>query len=877
VSQQQADKGLSQKDLALKYGGRYSEGGSVYTVGAPGEQPKQSTAYSITIGETLQLSDEVKAQRVSESKSGGVKTTRTTTYESGGQPVSKRVDKPDPKYIVEEPSKAPSPVSGLSNEAGGRDLSIVLEERLSLLANDQKGSASPYAYDIYGEASAGPVTKPSILGQIQLTGSKVINDLFGVTPKEQVVIRESLLNIAKETIAYDPALLGVPGIKSPEQTKLRQGIISSMSETGTSRLIKGKLPKTREDITSILTTGAAYTLIPEGAVQISSKIGRIASGALKPTESQTVQKEIIGQIVKKKQQENPNAIIGVEKISKKPTIYQVTVGTEGRTIKKELTGFTKKGEPIYGIPKETVKPIEVQATKNPLTSRWQQRFTKSPGIATIPAKGERATGESTIVEFTKSRRFGEFKVGEFVPGPAKPSPYTTMQPEDILISGKIAKPTQKALKLEPLGRGRKLQEPPEPTKFDEMLKTARVSMEKNEPEYFAFGKRGLFGEQKTILTKAEAKGELKTIGTMKTYPGVPYIRGEVETLKGFTTGKNPRAHVTQFAQTKVEIKPRDFPGVKPEDKYVDTSKLGFNKKTGRGKFESGKTILTEPQSKTVSDIYVTSAKQKKPEMDILFQRSRFSSQYGVSSTGLISAQTEEPQRPYGKVLVPAGNKLKEGGVQDIINVRLIRGSENKEKLGFTDSIKLTVIPNYKLSLALNEGLKITDDVVTIQRQNPKIEIVEGFKLRDDLTYKQGHGLKLDLTEKLKFGDGFTPEVPTEPIIPEIPPKIPIFGLPPGPRSSRDFDSPSPPLGSNLDWRGNVPEFDIVGIYGKRKETTYTIGKVPGLKKKDKFVRSKPIRGFGSSLNITTKTNSFSGKGKSKTNIWRGVKAKKFKF
>ena len=88
MSQQQADKGLSQKDLALKYGGRYSEGGSVYTVGAPGEQPKQSTAYSITIGETLQLSDEVKAQRVSESKSGGVKTTKKTKNKKKKKTIS---------------------------------------------------------------------------------------------------------------------------------------------------------------------------------------------------------------------------------------------------------------------------------------------------------------------------------------------------------------------------------------------------------------------------------------------------------------------------------------------------------------------------------------------------------------------------------------------------------------------------------------------------------------------------------------------------------------------------------------------------------------------------------------------------------------------
>ena len=316
------------------------------------------------------------------------------------------------------------------------------------------------------------------------------------------------------------------------------------------------------------------------------------------------------------------------------------------------------------------------------------------------------------------------------------------------------------------------------------------------------------------------------------------------------------------------------------------SKVG---KQGSGGFSDIKVTKPSPPSKPetkVKQILTTTKEQRdivqKEELDILFQKPRFTEAYGLGggvSGSLLLASTSTERYP-----------------RDIYGNRMVE-SPNEKIFSNLDSNKLNISPEKSLRSKLTPGTisdiipkrttgeKLKTNVIPLQTQKPSYSINPSLIPKVSIITIPITGTittpKTTPVQIPKTTPDLVPKIPTP--VPEkiIPPIIPIFGLPPGPRGGRDFDSPSPPLGSNLDWRGNVPEFDIVGIYGKRKETTYTIGKVPGLKRKDKRVVAKPIKGFGSSniqsLNITNKTNSFSGKGKSKANIFRGVSAKKFRF
>lgn len=99
VATQQANKGLSQKQLALKYGGRYSEGGTVYQVGAPTQQDSRSNEQ------------------------------RNAQFEALKEQASQKI-----------------------RESAERNARAEKESK-------QQTSTSKYAYDEYGEASAPPIKR----------------------------------------------------------------------------------------------------------------------------------------------------------------------------------------------------------------------------------------------------------------------------------------------------------------------------------------------------------------------------------------------------------------------------------------------------------------------------------------------------------------------------------------------------------------------------------------------------------------------------------------------------------------------------------------------------------------------------------------------
>ncbi len=151
-----------------------------------------------------------------------------------------------------------------------------------------------------------------------------------------------------------------------------------------------------------------------------------------------------------------------------------------------------------------------------------------------------------------------------------------------------------------------------------------------------------------------------------------------------------------------------------------------------------------------------------------------------------------------------------------LNIKVTQGDKQKDK------INTSVTP--KNIFTMKD--EVTTDLTKKQKEIFTTAEDEGFKFEDKFSYKLITGGKEDIVPDDPF-------VPNKPIIPDpiIPPRIPVFGLPPGPRSSRDFDSPDRPIIGLKAWKGNNPEFSLVGIYGKRSEITYSSGGIRGVKKK----------------------------------------------
>ena len=79
VATQQANKGLSQKDLALKYGGRYAEGGSVYQVGAPQQQDSRTNEQRMAQYQALK---EQASQKIQESAERNTRATKESKQQT---------------------------------------------------------------------------------------------------------------------------------------------------------------------------------------------------------------------------------------------------------------------------------------------------------------------------------------------------------------------------------------------------------------------------------------------------------------------------------------------------------------------------------------------------------------------------------------------------------------------------------------------------------------------------------------------------------------------------------------------------------------------------------------------------------------------------
>lgn len=333
---QEANKGLSQKDLALKYGGRYSESGSTFQVGAP-----TGKAYSITLPETLKFNEGAEVTKRTKTTSGGLTTERTTSYgEPKGYKQPARQSDGGVKNTPSEFRPAQQPVQVISplNQQGGQNKSVTLNEGLQFSSNDQQGSTAPFAFDIYGEVSSEPVAKekqfvifPSLLAQqTPVKSNERLNNLLGKninvtrTVQESIPILSGVKNAALQLASIGVAL----GVTVSKPGNLIGGVAKGTREA-TSFYEKYKSPEypagSREDIQQKIGEITGIVAITGGAAKGISGGGGPVTAISRGIQVSRVEKAL----------REPGIISGREKLA--PNLYLISKGTETKPAVVPLT------------------------------------------------------------------------------------------------------------------------------------------------------------------------------------------------------------------------------------------------------------------------------------------------------------------------------------------------------------------------------------------------------------------------------------------------------------------------------------------------------------------------------------------------------------
>ena len=272
--------------------------------------------------------------------------------------------------------------------------------------------------------------------------------------------------------------------------------------------------------------------------------------------------------------------------------------------------------------------------------------------------------------------------------------------------------------------------------------------------------------------------------------------------------------------------------------------------------------FTQQEVKIIKDFSTpTKTTQKKEPLEILFAAPRnLQQQAGASSIQIESLNQQTQDKGSSTTLVSRPDQA------STLNVKIIEGVKPKQtqstkgllgSLGFIDSVKTNLVRGEKTTQAPAVTFKITDDLIT--------------------TVRTPTTPKLGTPTTPPFTPTITPTIPP----PEPPIKIiPILGAAP-PISSRDFDTPSAPLGRKKGFFGNVPQDAVIGIV--RKAPTITISEGRGfkigqfkqkkIKKKDSFLGLDIQIGLGSS----TKKGKKSRKTKNPLDIYGSSKAIKIRI
>ncbi len=301
------------------------------------------------------------------------------------------------------------------------------------------------------------------------------------------------------------------------------------------------------------------------------------------------------------------------------------------------------------------------------------------------------------------------------------------------------------------------------------------------------------------LQKGLESGSIKQFAEVKTTNLENVLRGKPESI--FRDIKKPK---DVFAQTKAEkliSNQESFRNVGKPSTPLDLG--GISEGKGAAGSIGKSKIFTQEQTKIIKDFSTPTKtiQQKKEPLEILFSAPRNLQQEASGSIQIesLSSQTQDKKSSTTLVTKP---ELASG-----LNVKIIEGVKPKQtqstkgligSLGFKASIETNLIQGDKTTQTPAVTLKITDDLIT------------------------------KITTKPKLDTPLTPPPSTPPIFPEIPIEppikiVPILGAAP-PISSRDFDTPSKPLGKKKGFFGNVPQDAVIGIVRKAPIITISEGR-----------------------------------------------------
>jgi len=724
VATQQANKGLSQKQLAEKYGGKYQEGDKIVQVGSP----VPGRALSIELSERLSFSDKVASVTQQQAVISERREERSKQIQTEEQRIIKSKEEGLTTRVFKTPTK----------EAEGKKLSITLNESLGFGDREQSpGPAQPGVIAPYGPgfiigasylAGGGAevfAKKGKIKESIEpFDVGKSINNEINVWRERFIGLGESAKNlgitILEENLkSFDPTVIRTLGSRTIEGEKKENVgyIVDPKTKEYYKKLESEKIPGTAQE-KYFTDPGSIDLTDPRTQGQLSLDVITVA-GPGGGTKAVIKGAEIV-------------AVQAEKSAVKSLSNYLKSIGD---TFGLERIGGTKEVTSIRTlIPKEGGAGIDFKIRKTvKVPSKGKGTYISTGGTeeATQPIRvlkaGQREIGFQK--EVIKN------PVTEITPTGERPP---TITPSKADIRGFLSKTDIKDLGVK--------QQAGQEGLVKNLYTNPKMSP-RNRQKYL----EGL--EQKQI----------KEIAKTVTAP-----------LKNVLSGKGIRDYFNSgskriqgvFAETKAEkLEPitRSLrPGQGPKTPYPkygpELPTKGPAGGAGKEKGFSGQQYETIKASETAKVIQ----QQAKQDMDILFKGPRnlpggFISAYQTYQEPKQKITHEQESKQIEKYPTQQKNEL-QGGIQDLINAKVItpQKSKNEGVLRFTDFISTKLTPGGKQKEeGLGGTLQITD-FIDIVKQTPRQPLKEKFWLVDDLSYK------------------LTPGIPDTPPPPPPPPTIPVL-------------------------------------------------------------------------------------------------------
>lgn len=717
-----------QKTTALAKGGRYQEGNTIVTVGAPQQQPGRNL--SVQLNERLGFSDTTQIRK-----------------ETLSNVIKRNVGEHNQQITQEERIQRETQTKGVPTEAikkEGRNLSVTLNESLGFKEPERrepKGTSAPlggrFIAGSYLVAGGDQVFVKK--GKIKETREpfdfgKSLNDWFENIREQSIGVGEYYKNLGL-SILQGEAKLG-SGYVSTLGGGNRIIPVSPEAKGITEFVKKETIPDTYEQK---LFQGKFSEITPE-ALEANPRLKGQAAGFFSSF--------IVGG-------GGPKSIgITTEKIGEK-----LAVSAENKAV-KQFSDYLKSVGDTFGL----------------------ERLGGEKGKGTYISSGGTEAKPKPLEVLRVGRNKSVFQqknpVTEYTPtGERQP----TLSPSEITTRGGLKIGEKEKMGLEQLkgkeGLPKYIFRSPTKTKPGERKYYNKLILSGEGKEIA----KGVTAPLKNIIS---GKNLEKFMGQpiTKTRTLIPKeVKSKYYNKEAIVTSRkipNNNRMSSVFTETKAEkiikdiVSPRNtglsktpFPKYGPEKERIGAG--------GPGKAKG----FTEQQIKQIKES-VTPEIKTKSDMDILFQKPRF--EPGGYITPYSTYQTQETkqyQTPKTK------EKGMYGGIQDYISTKVIspQKSKNEGILRFTDFLRTEVTPKKKQK---EEGTLIfKDELSYVLGRQQKQKQPEVFKFVDELRYKLTPGGGPPPPEIPP-----PPEFPPE-LIPKLKPPPPIPYFPPLSLSSYGFSEP----------------------------------------------------------------------------------------